>query len=184
MTVCRWRNAGTSTGGSDLPSRSLKYRREETFHHNGGIILEPLETRIARLTPEQQREVSDFVDFLLLKNTIAQPGAGAPPSLIMVNTPPVMMPDPVPVSLSGIITPPDPLITLQSPAPVTADETSPPLIQEILGGSNDGITSDYIDYGKYEEKSSPATDAARNTKKRVIARQDKDKPGHILDWVD
>ncbi len=148
------------------------------------MILEPLETRIARLTPEQQREVSDFVDFLLLKNTIAQPGEGAVSSLIMVNTPPVMMPDPVPVSLSGVITPSAPLIAPQPSSPLPADETSPPLIQEILGGRDDGITSDYIDYGKFEEKTSPATDAVRNVRKRIVARQDKDKPGHLLDWVD
>lgn len=146
--------------------------------------MDPLEDRISRLTPEQQREVADFVDFLLFKNSQISPATGTLPSLMMVNTPPVMAPDPVPaprdtgMPAAGI-----------SPAggaapPVLSEESSPPLIQEVSPSREDWLTHDYLDYAKYESEPSPATEAVKKVKQKIIARREKEKPVHLLDWVD
>ena len=58
--------------------------------------MESLESRMERLTPEQRREVEDFVDFILLKNNIRQVPVSppnqailsAPPSLLRIHLPP------------------------------------------------------------------------------------------------
>ena len=55
--------------------------------------MESFESRFARLTPEQQKEVEDFADFLLLKNTLRQTPVVSQPPPVMLNTPPVMVPD-------------------------------------------------------------------------------------------
>ena len=59
--------------------------------------MESLENRMNQLTPDQRKEVEDFVDFLLLKNNFRQGSASpspVPPALL--NTPPVLSADPVP----------------------------------------------------------------------------------------
>ena len=148
--------------------------------------MEPLESRIARLAPEQQQEVGDFVDFLLLKNTIRQTPA-IQPSLIMVKTPPVMMPDPAPLSIPPLqpaqSLPQAPLPA--SPAPVIhAEEELSSSIHEITAGGDDWITRDYMDYGQFDEKQSPATEAVAKVRKKIIAREEMEKPHNLLDWVD
>ncbi len=146
--------------------------------------MEPLEHRIARLTPDQQQEVGDFVDFLLLKNNIRQGTAGTNPSLIMVNTPPVMAPD---LSFSQTTDPlpgSDSWFIYDRSSSDSHREPTPPAVQEITASGDDGIPSDYVDYGKSEGQLSPATDAQKKVRHRIIAREELEKTCHILEWVD
>lgn len=145
-----------------------------------GYPMDSLENRMERLTPEQRREVEDFIDFLLLKNNFLQtPGTVAPALPVMMNAPPVLSPDPAPtvpqVRMQDLVS------RDESPVPVTP-EPSP--IHEIASDSDDGITRDYVDYGKFEQAPSPATEAVKKVKKRLIAREAEDTSRHLLDWVD
>ena len=142
--------------------------------------MEPFETRFARLTPEQKQEVEDFVDFLLQKNGSRQPVGPLLPLPVLMNAPPVMVPEvlpvPEPVPERPVIIPPDPIIHA---------EESPSVIHEIAAGGDDWITRDYMDYGAFEKKPSPATGAVAKVKKNVITRRAAaEKPHHLLDWVD
>jgi hypothetical protein len=150
----------------------------------GEAIMEPLENRIARLTPEQQQEVMDFVDFLLLKNNLRQDPASTCPSLIMVNTPPVMVPDLPFLHPVGSASETDPSFMSELPASPTREEHSPFAIHEIAVSGDDVITRDYMDYGKFDGNPSPATDAVRKVRHKIIAREEKEKSRHILEWVD
>jgi hypothetical protein len=146
--------------------------------------VESLESRFARLTPEQQKEVEDFMDFLLLKNTLRQVPVVSQPPPMMLNTPPVMVPDPAfavqrsPVPAPVLATPAD-----SSSFPPVNDTDSPPM-HEITVGDEDWISRDYMDYGKFEPQPSPATEAVRKVKQRIIVREEQDKSHHLLDWVD
>ena len=144
--------------------------------------MEPLDTRIARLTPEQQQEVGDFVDFLLLKNNLRQPPAQ--PSIIMVNTPPLMVPDPNPVPPRQAAPVPDPGARPPSPASIILAEESTPVIHEITAGGDDWMTRDYMDYGQFDDTPSPATEAVAKVRKKIITREEKEKPHNLLEWVD
>jgi hypothetical protein len=41
-----------------------------------------------------------------------------------------------------------------------------------------------MDYGRFEQQSSPATEAVRKVKQKIIAREEQDRSKHLLDWVD
>ena len=64
------------------------------------------------------------------------------------------------------------------------DEAAPAPFQEIGGGVQDRITHDYMDYGQFEQHPSPATEAVKKVKRKIIAREEQEKPRHLLDWVD
>jgi hypothetical protein len=147
--------------------------------------MESLESRMERLTPEQRREVEDFVDFLLLKNNFREPPQTAsPPPPFMMSTPPVLTADPVSSLLHSPARMQDLVVQEESKPPMVVDEPAPPPINEITAGGEDWITRDYMDYGRFEEAPSPATEAVKNVKRKIIAREAKDKSGHMLDWVD
>jgi hypothetical protein len=142
--------------------------------------MDSLESRMERLTPEQRREVEDFIDFLLLKNNFLQtPGTVSSPPPVMMNAPPVLSvdttPSTTPVRMQDLVIRDDSL-------PQVTPEPSP--LQEIVSNSDDGITRDYVDYGKFEQASSPATEAVKKVKKKLIAREAEDTSRHLLDWVD
>lgn len=135
--------------------------------------------KLERLTPEQRREVEDYVDFLLFRSDNRpdpdRPVAPVPP--VLMATPPVM--DPVPV------------VPLQ-PAPTVPyhDDVSVPTtpaqneVYEIRGGE-DWITRDYMDLGRFEPAPSPATEAVKKVKRKLVRRGEQEKKeGHLLDWVD
>ncbi|MCK9580908.1 MAG: hypothetical protein M0Q92_10745 [Methanoregula sp.] len=146
--------------------------------------MESLESRIARLTPEQQREVEDFVDFLLLKNNIRQAPVSAMPSPALMAVPPVMIPEPVPaIPLNSVPAPSMPFIS-ESPLIVINAESSPAPIREIMVGGDDGITRDYLDYGEFDHDRSPANRPAKKGRHGVIVRQTVEKSPHVLDWFD
>ena len=147
--------------------------------------MESLESRIERLTPEQRREVEDFVDFLLLKNNFREtPQTASPPPPVMMSTPPVLAADPVSLLQHSPARMQDLVVQEESDPPVANDDSAPTPIHEITAGGEDWITRDYMDYGRFEQAPSPATEAVKNVKRKIIAREAKDKSGHMLDWVD
>lgn len=142
--------------------------------------MESLESRMERLTPEQRREVEDFVDFLLLKNNFSQ-AAPAPsaPSPVLMNAPPVLSAEPAspaqPVlQMQGMIVHEEPHLPAVCPDPESSG------IHEITDTSEDG----YMDYGMFEQGAAPAPEGTKNPKRRIIARDHDEKSGHLLDWVD
>jgi hypothetical protein len=142
--------------------------------------MDSLESRMERLTPEQRREVEDFIDFLLLKNNFRQvPATASPPPLVMMNTPPVLSVDPTPAQLPVRMQ--DLIVRDESRSPVIP---APSPVREIATDGEDWITRDYVDYGKFEEAPSPATEAVKKAKKKISARDAEYKSRHLLDWVD
>jgi len=140
--------------------------------------MESLESRMARLTSKQQMEVEDFVDFLLLKNNFRQnPAAVPPPTQVLMNTPPVLSAEPAPA---------EPALPVS--APVIHEDvclTDNPVsgfssIQEIADVGEDG----YMDYGRFEQAAEPGREPEKGAKRKVIARETREKSGHLLEWVD
>jgi len=168
--------------------RFLKYHKRETFEYKEVEVysMESLESKLDRLSHEQRREIEDFVDFL-----ISRSGQGFPPMNPPCNPPPVLNVASLPLTIiepaHGAETPP---VTLQDPVnndertePVTTDAPAPPLFQEIGAGS-DRITHNYMDYGQFEHPPSLAAEAVKKVKRKIIAREEQEKPRHLLDWVD
>ncbi len=62
--------------------------------------MESLENKLDRLTPDQRREVEDFVDFLIQRaegiHVTVQVASHEAPSLTKSVAPPLIAPDPVP----------------------------------------------------------------------------------------
>jgi hypothetical protein len=142
--------------------------------------MESLESRMERLTPEQRREVEDFVDFILLKSNIRQVPVNASPSTVMLNTPPVLSADPAPpLQQSGRMQE----LAVQDESRSPGIPASSP-VPEITSGSQDWITRDYMDLGQYEQAPSPVTEAVKKVKRKIIAREAGDTSRHLLDWVD
>lgn len=150
--------------------------------------MDSLENKLDRLTPGQRREVDDFVDFLLQQSS---------------GTTPAKMPVPPPSPPSGIAPPPftvqETPVSREPPAPrqtdlIMADETpvaaSPEDeasgIQEITV-RGDVLTQDYMDYGAYDptqRPSSPADEAVRKVKEKLIQKSEQDSSHNLLDWID
>jgi hypothetical protein len=147
--------------------------------------MESLESRMERLTPEQRREVEDFVDFLLLKNNIRQVPVNAPsPQPVMMNTPPLLSADPSPLLQQPPVRMQDLLIQDESRSPVISADPAPSPVRENTAEGEDWITHDYIDYGKFDQQPSPAIEAVKKVKQKIIAREAEDKSRQLLDWVD
>jgi hypothetical protein len=186
LTASLWKNEVTSTGGSNLfsaASRSfLIYKVKETFlsdNTNGEEGMESLESRMERLTPEQRREVEDFVDFLLLKNNFSQnPPAVSSPYPVQVHAPPVLTPEPVPAVLALRMQ--DLVICDEPHLPAVCPDPESCGIHEIANTDEDG----YMDYGKFEQAATPASETIKGPKRKIIARDNDKKSGHLLDWVD
>jgi len=148
--------------------------------------MESLESKLERLTPEQRREIEDFVDFLLHRN---EPIPA--PQNVMVQAPPFLKTVLPPLTASEpqepeIAIAPEPTrrIVIRSPAPMDPREEEPePAIQEI--GSDDPVAGEYLDYGRFEEKpTSPASDAVKRVKEKLSTKQEPGKEKQILDWID
>ena len=75
----------------------------------------------------------------------------------------------------------DPARIDDRPSPVTSDEADPAPFQEISGGIPDRVTHNYMDYGQFEHPPSPATEAVKKVKRKIIAREEQEKPRHLLD---
>ncbi len=148
--------------------------------------MESLESKLERLSLDQRREVEDFVDFLLYRSGSLQgvlPGPTAiNPSLLSPVPPviPVMTPiqqDTLPVVV------PEQNIRQEESSLTGMSEVSSPLIQEITVEVEDRISRDYMDYGQFEQQS-PATEAIKKVKAKLIQKGEQDKSRHLLDWID
>jgi len=148
--------------------------------------MESLESKLDRLSPEQRKETEDFVDFLLSRSGTVDaplnPSRDSPP-VLNVAPPPLSLIEPVPGEESRLVRLEDLSRTAGRAAPLVGDEAAPAPFQEI-GGGIDLITLDYMDYGQFERQPSPATVAVNKVKRKIIAREEKEKPRHLLDWVD
>jgi len=148
--------------------------------------MESLESKLERLSPEQRKEIEDFVDFLLHRVEPA-PARQAPPLLQLV-PPPLTVPDGEPGLPSSGEAVPRRVIVRSSP-PVVAEEEPEPVVQEITVGGEDFATRNYLDYGKFEKTSqvlppSPATEAVKRVKEKIGNRAENDKSRQLLDWID
>jgi hypothetical protein len=56
-------------------------------------------------------------------------------------------------------------------------------IQEITVEVDDQISRNYMDYGQFEQ-SSPATEAVKKVKAKIIQKSEQEKSHHLLDWID
>ena len=148
--------------------------------------MESLESKLDRMSPEQRKEVEEFVDFLLYRSGSVHESPGTAPV-----TPEFKQVAPPPLTLSepGHVTENSPPKIYDLPRvetstiPVRNEEQISPL-QEITIGGDDRITRDYMDYGKYESQSSPATIAVKNVKEKLKKQEDGEKPRVSLDWID
>jgi hypothetical protein len=147
--------------------------------------MESLESRLDRLSPEQRREVEDFVDFLIQRSGTFDK---APP-LPQASPPPLITVAPQPIPVQEPPAEPDPPKTRtrirvsESPDPAPQEDPTTPLIQEIA--PDDPGTNDYIDYGKYEPPPpSPATDAVKRVKEKISHKKVHETGNQILDWID
>jgi hypothetical protein len=149
--------------------------------------MESLESKLDRLSPEQRRETEDFVDFLLSRTgqVFRLPDAsGNPPPVLNMAPPPLTLTEPVHSVETRPVILQDPARADDREAPVTSGEAFSAPFQEIGGGLQDRVTHDYMDYGQFESRPSPATEAVKKVKRKIIAKEDQDKPRHLLDWVD
>jgi hypothetical protein len=142
--------------------------------------MEPLESKLDRLSPEQLREIEDFVDFLLQRQSTlpavpsVQEGA---PSLPAAATPPLAMQEPSFQSPSPRI---HDLICTQEPSPAPPQEDpATMLIQEIAG--DDPLTGEYMDYGRFEKETTTVT--AKKIQARPKPREQDNSAG-LLEWID
>jgi hypothetical protein len=100
-----------------------------------------------------------------------------------VAPPPLSLIEPVHVEESRPVRLQDLARTDDRSVPAAGREPDPAPFQEIGGGS-DLITHDYMDYGQFEHQLSPATEAVKKVKRKIIAREGQERPRHLLDWVD
>jgi hypothetical protein len=149
--------------------------------------MESLESKLDRLSPDQRKETEDFVDFLLSRSgQVCSPPDPSrnPPPVMDVAPPPLSLIEPVhpgesrPVRMQGITHAGDP------PDAESSNDTAPLPFQEIGDGVQERITHDYMDYGQFESHPSPAAEAVKKVKRKLIAREGQDRPHHLLDWVD
>ena len=149
--------------------------------------MESLESKLDRLSPEQRKEIEDFVDFLLSRAVYvcATPSNASRASVVVQNLapPPLTLIEPVHVMETPPVRLQDLVRTDDLGASAARDEPVPVPFQEIGGGS-ERITHDYMDYGQFEHQPSPATEAVKKIKRKIVARERQEKPRHLLDWVD
>jgi len=148
--------------------------------------MESLESKLDRLSPDQRREAEDFVDFLLYRSGSLQdvPGPAAVNPLVLPSVPPAI-PVMAPIIMPQI--PPfvvhDQNIRREGPPSLGVSEEHLPR-HEIEEEVEDPISRNYMDYGQFDQKQSPATEAVKKVKAKLIQKSEKDKPHHLLDWID
>jgi len=137
------------------------------------------------LSPDQRKEVEDFVDFLIYRtgNFQGSPAtAPVPPRIQNVAPPPFVMQEPVQILENSPAKEPDASPGENSPAPVPRKESATP-VREVPGPGEDRIARDYMDYGQFEQKSSPAIIAVKKVKEKLQKREEQEKPRVSLDWI-
>jgi hypothetical protein len=147
--------------------------------------MESLESKLDRLSPEQRKEVEDFVEFLLSRSGLVFPPLNIPvnnPKVLNVTPPPLSLSEPVHAGEPGPVRLPD--LARTGTRAGSADESASAPFHEINGGLPEEVHRDYMDYGQFEQYPSPATEAVRKVKRKIIEREEQDKPRHLFDWVD
>jgi hypothetical protein len=148
--------------------------------------MESLESKLDRLSPEQRKDVEDFVDFLIFRSGNSQgiPGsAETPQPLPNVAPPPLTLSEQVPFAENIPIKLYDSHQNENfTSAEKNEDQVKP--FQEIIVVNDDRITRDYMDYGQFEKAPSPATIAVKNVKEKLQKREGQEKPRVPLDWID
>ncbi|MGB8892424.1 MAG: hypothetical protein WCC86_10205 [Methanoregula sp.] len=152
--------------------------------------MDPLENKLDRLSPEQRREVEDFVDFLIqraegIRVTIQLASHDASQPLKSV-APPLISPDPI--SSDDASVPPMRDVNNSSAAFPPTHEV---LVHEIAGTDGENTSEEYFEYGKFEKSPSPAlfppspADAAvQKVKKKLIQKSEQVSKDKFLDWID
>ena len=147
--------------------------------------MESLESKLDRLSLDQRREVEDFVDFLLYRSGSLQGEHGPTainPSLLSPVPPVIPVMTPIQQDTPPVIVPEQNIRQAESSL-TGMSEASSPLIQEITVEVEDRISRDYMDYGQFEQQS-PATEAVKKVKAKLIQKGEQDKSRHLLDWID
>ncbi|WAC04908.1 MAG: hypothetical protein OS112_10725 [Methanoregula sp.] len=146
--------------------------------------MESLESKLDRLSPEQRREVEDFVNFLIQRSGTSSPApevpSAAPPPLINIAPPSITLQEPSmtpePVKIHNLIRIPD------TPDPVPQEDPVTLLMQEIA--VDDSMANDYMDYGRYEQpRPSPAIEAVKRVKEKIGQKRVHEPANQILDWI-
>jgi hypothetical protein len=148
--------------------------------------MESLESKLERLSPDQRKEVEDFVDFLMYRSGNFQgspSNAPVTPQIQMVAPPPLIMQEPVQILENPPAKEFDASPGENSPAPVPREESANPF-HEVPAAGDDRIARDYMDYGQFEQKSSPAIIAVKKVKEKLQKREEQEKPRVSLDWID
>jgi hypothetical protein len=148
--------------------------------------MESLESKLDRLTPDQRKEIEDFVDFLLYRsgNLPVAPGtAQSPVSRQNVAPLPLILQEPVHIMENPSLKDQDSSPVENSSLPLNNEERATP-IQEITFAGDERISREYMDYGQFEQKSSPATIAVQNVKEKLQKREEQEKPRVSLDWIE
>jgi hypothetical protein len=148
--------------------------------------MESLESKLDRLPPDQRKEVEEFVDFLLYRSGNLHESSVAPasPDLRNVAPPPLVFmeqahaPENPPVKVYGSSH------GENSSPTVKNEEQATPITEIMMAGSDEQGTREYMDYGQFEQKSSPATSAVKNVKEKLQKREEREKPRVSLDWID
>jgi hypothetical protein len=148
--------------------------------------MESLESKLDRLLPDQRREVEDFVDFLLYRSGSPQSIPGPTtriPTDVKPAAPviPVMAPMIMQETLPVVVREQNIRHEESSTSGIPEERYSP--IQEITVEVDDRISRDYMDYGQFEQPS-PATEAVKKVKAKLIQKSEQDKSHHLLDWID
>jgi len=149
--------------------------------------MESLESKLDRLSSEQRREIEDFVDFLLYRSGTLQ-GVSGPavvnPTVTKVVPPVIPVMTPILQDTPMVVASEQNIRQADTSSTGMPEEPSP-LIQEITVEVEDKISRDYMDYGQFEQQPSPATEAVKKVKTRLlIQKSDQDTSHHLLDWVD
>jgi hypothetical protein len=154
--------------------------------------MESLENKLDRLSPDQRREVEDFVDFLIQRaegiHVTVQVASHEATALTKSVAPPLIAPDPVPVEEPVIPRPREDA----SPAAMPVHEAEPPaVIQEIAVDDGSDTSDGYFDYGKFEKAASPAPlppspadEAVKKVKRKLIQKSEQASKTQLLDWID
>jgi hypothetical protein len=164
---------------------SLKYDKQETFYQMSDRV-DSLESRLQRLTPEQRREVGDFIDFLLRQagtGTMAESLAPPLPSFSGVAPPPLTPEEPPGVSPAFGAGSPHPVGTIGSPFPVKGVA---PVMAEI-DPHDDLLTHEYMDYGQFDQtphEPSPSETTVEKVRVKMGRKEVEEPSRHILDWID
>jgi hypothetical protein len=148
--------------------------------------MESLESKLDRLPPDQRREVEEFVDFLLYRsgNLHESPVAAVSPDIRTVAPPPLVFMEPAHAQENPPVKADDISQGENSSPTVKNEEEATPVSEVIVVGSHEQGTREYLDYGQFDQKSSPATTAVKNVKEKLQKREEREKPRVSLDWID